>query len=150
MKSVNFEYLRKDWHQFADIAANAELYAHTDPVSSLAKQRMLIEQFVEFAYVYWKLERPYQASLADLLATSEFKQHATPPVITALCLVKEKGNKALHRCEGDHKTALFVLEKTHQIAQWFFLSFSGRDKSEIVPYQEPTLEQLGFKTKGEL
>ena len=150
MQSVNFEYLRKDWDRLADIAANAELYAHTDPVSSLANQRVLIEQFVEISYDCWKLQRPYRASLADLLMASEFKKYATSPVVTALCLVKEKGNKALHRGEGDQRTALFVLEKTYQIAQWFFLSFSGRDESEIMPYQEPTLEQFGVKTKSEL
>ena len=149
MRSVNFEFLRDEWPRLADIAANAELYAHNDPISSLANQRVLIEQFVETAFDKWSLQRPYRAGLADLITASEFKSHTTGSLLIALTLVKEKGNKALHRGEGDQKTAFFVLEKTHQVSQWFHLTFSKQGHSSITPFQQPTLEQLGVKTKGE-
>ena len=47
MKSQNFEFLRGKHSTLADLAGFAEHYAHSDPTSSLIKQRSFVEQAVQ-------------------------------------------------------------------------------------------------------
>ena len=39
MKSMNFEFLRKDWPELANFGGYAEEYAYSDPQSALIKLR---------------------------------------------------------------------------------------------------------------
>ena len=50
MKSQNFEFLRPKRAVLADLACFAERYAHSDPASSLIKQRSFVEQLVIAIY----------------------------------------------------------------------------------------------------
>ena len=50
MKSVNFEFLRHRREVLAELAGFAERYAHTDPASSLIKQRSFAEHVVTAIY----------------------------------------------------------------------------------------------------
>ena len=40
MKSHNFEFLRSDWKELAELGGFAEAYAYADPASALVKLRL--------------------------------------------------------------------------------------------------------------
>ncbi len=56
--SVNFEHLRNQWPELADLGAFAENYAVSDPQSSMVKLRCYIEKIV--GYLYSELHLPVE------------------------------------------------------------------------------------------
>ena len=67
MLSVNFEFLRAARPDLAALGGFAEHYAFNDPASSLAKLRLFAERVAESIYSAFRLPRPYQPNLIDLL-----------------------------------------------------------------------------------
>lgn len=47
MQSVNFEFLRPQWPELADLGGFAESYALSDPASSRIKSRLLAEHLAK-------------------------------------------------------------------------------------------------------
>lgn len=150
MKSLNFEFLRHDWKALASLAGFAEQYAYTDPVTSLSKLRLLGEQIVECIYDKHGLEKPYQASLNDLLNQVGFTDVVPSVVITILHAIRIHGNKAAHSNEGTTQTALWLLKESYKLAQWFYLSYSGGDVSDLKGYVELTFESPIDESKSQL
>ena len=68
MKSLNFEFLRQEWPHLASLAGFAEMYANTDPVSSLIKLRTYTEQIAEVIYEQFGLQ---QKDLEHIVAAHE-------------------------------------------------------------------------------
>nr|MBF4290870.1 hypothetical protein [Vibrio anguillarum] len=70
--SVNFEYLRKDWPELAELGGFAEAYAVSDPQSALVKLRCYVEKIV--GYLYYELRLPVapNASMHDKLISGSF------------------------------------------------------------------------------
>jgi len=150
MKSVNFEFLREQWPQLASLAGLAELYFHTDPVSSLMKLRTYSEQIVEIVYEQLGLQRPFNPNLINLLNDDSFKDSVPQVVVATLHAIRQHGNKAAHRNEGSEKTALWLTQEAHKLGQWLYLSFTGHNKDEIPAFVEPTPEHFGAKSKSQL
>lgn len=51
-QSLNFEMLRSQWPELAELACMAERYVHSDPESSLVKLRNYTEMMVRWLYRY--------------------------------------------------------------------------------------------------
>jgi len=49
-KSHNFEHLRAKWPELAELTTHAELYAVSDPQSSMVKLRCYVEKIVGYLY----------------------------------------------------------------------------------------------------
>ncbi|MFH1614291.1 MAG: DEAD/DEAH box helicase family protein [Planctomycetota bacterium] len=150
MKSVNFEFLRQEWPHIASLAGFAEMYANTDPISSLIKLRTYAEQIVEVVYEQFGLQRPYNPNLINLLNDDSFKESVPQVVVTTMHAIRKHGNIATHRNEGSEKTALWLIEEAHKLGQWLFLSFTGHTKTEIPEYKKPTPEDFGVTSKSQL
>ena len=80
MKSRNFEFLRPRHGVLADLASFAEQYAHSDPASSLIKQRSFVEQIVTLIYELFRLRPPFSDNLNDLMNEESFRQ-SVPEVV---------------------------------------------------------------------
>jgi Domain of unknown function (DUF4145) len=96
VKSQNFEFLRPRRAVLADLAAFAEEYVHSDPASSLIKQRGFVEQAVLAIYDRYGLRLPYSDNLNDLLNSEELKQAVPNVVLQKLHAVRVAGNHAAH------------------------------------------------------
>ncbi len=70
--SVNFEHLRKDWPELAELGAFAEAYAVTDPQSSMVKLRCYVEKIVGYLYRELRLPVLPNASVHDKLTSASF------------------------------------------------------------------------------
>ena len=67
LKSANFEYLRKDWPELAELGGFAEIYTHPDRTGSLVKLRNFAEQVVEYLYYRHGLTKLYQPNLMEVI-----------------------------------------------------------------------------------
>ncbi|MDN3701632.1 hypothetical protein QWY96_13360 [Vibrio artabrorum] len=69
---MNFEHLREQWPELAELGAFAETYAVVDPQSALVKLRCYVEKIV--GYLYQELHLPVapNASMHDKLVSGAF------------------------------------------------------------------------------
>ncbi len=62
-QSLNFEMLRSQWPELAELACMAERYVHSDPESCLVKLRNYTELMVRWLYRQERLPEGIKASL---------------------------------------------------------------------------------------
>ncbi len=96
MKSTNFEFLRPQFRELADLGGFAEAYAANDPSGSLVKLRLFAENLVKAVYSHHQLERSYQSNLNDLLNDDSFKSITPAVILDKIHLLRIKGNHAAH------------------------------------------------------
>src|SRR5947208_1521739 len=96
MQSVNFEFLRTQWPELADLGALAEQYAHPDPESTLVKLRLFAEGLVGWVYHRLRLPRLPQSNFIDLLKGSGFLSAVPGVVVNKLHSLRVHGNRGAH------------------------------------------------------
>lgn len=137
MRSRNFEFLRLKRAVLADLAGFAEQYAHSDPASSLIKQRSFVEQIVTLIYQLFRLRPPYSDNLNDLMNEESFRQSVPEVVQNKLHAVRKGGNHAAHpRRPITTQLSLPCLADLFDIANWFHL-IDGGDRAAVPKYAAP-------------
>ncbi|MCA9678708.1 MAG: DEAD/DEAH box helicase family protein [Myxococcales bacterium] len=154
MKSQNFEFVRSRRAVLADLGGFAESYAHTDPASSLIKQRSIVEQVVNSIFDVYRLRAPYSDNLNDMMNEHEFRD-AVPEVVQGkLHAVRKAGNMAAHprRPSGGRpapqltpQLALERLQQTFEIVLWFHIQVDGGQRKDCPIYDPPA---AGTSTSG--
>lgn len=137
MQSKNFEFLRKARADLAALGGFAEHYAFNDPAGSLAKLRLLAERVVDLVYETFRLPKPYQPNLNDLLNEDAFRTRIPSVVQTKLHALRMHGNKAVHANQGTTPTALAMVREAFDIARWVFVTFDGGQASDIHAFVPP-------------
>lgn len=158
MESRNFEFLREEFHELAELAAFAETYAYSDPVSALVKLRTFAEFLVKAVFAHHRLEFGYQSTLNDLLNDMSFKA-ITPAVIQdKLHLLRIKGNHAAHGTlfkESEAEVPAY-LQEAYDLGRWLMISLLGRPAAVLPRWQllpkvpAETAETLQRKNKAAL
>lgn len=158
MESRNFEFLREDFRELAELAAFAESYAYSDPVSALVKLRTFAEFLVKAVFAHHRLEFSYQSTLNDLLNDYSFKT-ITPGVIQdKLHLLRIKGNHAAHGTLYKQAEAEVpeYLREAHDLARWLVISILSKPSSSLPNWQPipkltaDSVESLRRKNKAVL
>jgi type I restriction enzyme R subunit len=154
MKSQNFEFLRLRRAVLSDLGGFAESYAHSDPASSLIKQRSIVEQIVNAIYDSYRLRVPWSDNLNDMMNEHEFRQ-AVPEVVQGkLHAVRKAGNMAAHprRPSGGRpapqitpQLALERLQETFEVALWFHIQIDGGQRKDSPAFIPPA---AGTVTNG--
>ncbi len=147
MDSKNFEILRIQWPELADLGGFAELYARTDSSSALIKLRTFCEYLVEGIYQLHNLPKLYQPNLFDLLAEDLFKAAVPKVVLDKLHLIRLKGNKAAHGQPTQTETALLCLREAWDLGRWYFVTYGGGSVEECPIFQEPPAIDTKAKLK---
>jgi type I restriction enzyme, R subunit len=138
MKSQNFEFLRPKRAVLADLAAFAERYVHSDPASSLLKQRGFVEHVVTAIYETYRLRPPFSDNLNDLMNAEPFQQSVPEVVQNKLHAVRKAGNHAAHpRRPIMSDLSLDCLYQLFDIARWFYLQVDGGKHSDTPKYVAP-------------
>ena len=151
MKSRNFEFLRPKRAVLADLAGFAEQYAHSDPASSLIKQRGFVEQLVILIYELFRLRPPYSDNLNDLMNEESFRQAVPDVVQNKLHAIRKGGNYAAHpRRPITTQLSLPCLADLFDVARWFHI-LDGGDQAAIPKYAPPSPQvDSATKTKDAL
>ena len=149
MKSSNFEFLRADHRELADLGGFAEAYAHTDPAACLVKLRTFAEFLVKALFSHHRFELTYQSNLNDLLADHSFKAITPAVVQDKLHLIRVKGNHAAHGTlhPTTPEQTIGILKQAFDLAQWFALSIGLKKRDEIPAWQEPLALVADSKAK---
>lgn len=138
MKSRNFEFLRSRSEVLADLAGFAEAYAHSDPASSLIKQRSFVEVAVRAIYVRYGLELPYSDNLNDMMVADAFR-HSVPEVVqNKLHAIRKAGNHAAHpRRPITSVRSLESLRQLHDVARFFHVMIDGGRLEDLPVFLSP-------------
>lgn len=137
VRSLNFEFLRSARPDFAAVGGFAEHYAFTDPASSLAKLRLFAERVTESVYLAFRLRRPYQPNLIDLLNEESFRRVVPAVVQTKLHALRTHGNKAVHANTGNTPTALAMVREAFDIGCWAWLTLDKGAREKLPAFAQP-------------
>lgn len=138
VQSKNFEFLRNARGDLAALGGFAEHYAFNDPASALAKLRLFAERVVDLVYDTFRLPKPYQPNLNDLLNEDAFRSRVPAVVLIKLHGLRMHGNKAVHANQGTTPTALAMVREAFDIARWLFVTFDNGQVGGIPAYTQPT------------
>lgn len=144
MQSQNFEFLRKDFPELANLGGFAECYTFSDPSSALVKLRTFAESLVKSVFAHQRLEIAYQSNLNDLLHDSSFRS-ITPAVIQdKLHILRMKGNKAAHGSleDTEKQEAQRILQDAFDLARWHVLVTKGAPAIQGLRWQPITAESV--------
>lgn len=124
--SPNFGFLGQYDAALVMVAARAEQYFPSDPVTALMKLRqfgeLLAQQLAARTGVYGTVEEP-QAELLTRLR----REGAVPrDVLDLFHDLRRIGNSATHAHQGDHAAAMAALKLARQLAIFFHRTFGDR------------------------
>jgi type I restriction enzyme R subunit len=149
MKSQNFEILRSEWPDLAELGAFAEAYSQADPASALVKLRSFAENLTKDIYRDLQLPKPDQSSLVDLLANHSFAAIVPRVVLDKLHALRIHGNKAAHGEPATARTALWLLQEAFDLGRWLAVEYAKIPVSQLPTFEVPT-RQTDDESKGRL
>ncbi len=138
MESKNFEILRKQWPDLAALGGFAEHYTHSDPASSLIKQRTFIERLADWLSRFHQLMTYPNPNLFDLMNDLQEQKRVPPVVINKLHFVRQLGNKAAHGWVAPASSALDSLRECYDLARWLFVTYGGGRADACPAFVAPT------------
>lgn len=136
MNSINFEILRPEYSELAELGGFAEQYAWPDPSSALVKLRSFVEAMVGYVYRENGIPRPWQPSLNDLINNDSFRSVLPPVVLDKFHAIRIHGNKAAHGETQSTQKALWLLKEAFDLGCWFFIAIGGGRREECPAYLE--------------
>ena len=149
MKSANFEFMRPDWKELADLGGFAEAYAYADPASALVKLRLFAENLTKDLYRDLKLPRPEQANFLDLLKGEPFSSIVPTVVIDKLHALRIHGNKAAHGTPQNSRNALWLIKEAFDLGRWAYIQANKGRPADLPEFTEVP-QAPGADTKGRL
>ncbi|GAB3518551.1 DEAD/DEAH box helicase family protein [Photobacterium alginatilyticum] len=134
---MNFEHLRSQWPNLAELGAYAEAYAVSDPQSSMVKLRCYVEKVV--GYLYHELRLPVlpNANIYDKLTSGAFTSVVDKAILDKFHAVRRGGNKAAHEGYVNQHDALWLLKESYYIGCWLFMAYGDGKLEDCPAYQAP-------------
>ncbi|EIW90052.1 DEAD/DEAH box helicase [Alishewanella agri BL06] len=147
MISTNFEFLRPENDNLANLCALAEAVLYIDPGSTLVRLRSFAEELTKTIYKEELLPRMPQASFYELLKSPVFEDCVSKSLIYQINFIRVKGNDTAHGAEGEIQNAQMALRTAHQLAIYLAVKYYGKDQNQLpgfaeVPDPSKTLIQL--------
>ncbi len=151
MKSTNFEFLRPHYPELADLGGFAELYAHTDPSSSLIKLRQFGENLVADFFMHHRLPRLPRATFIELLRTLGDQALVPAVILDKFHALRIQGNRAVHGVADAAKThhATWILQEALDLAKWVALTLHGDADAAAREFVPPPLPESKGTIKRE-
>jgi type I restriction enzyme R subunit len=141
LRSPNFDYLRPDWPELAELGGFADHYAYPDPMSALVKLRSFAEQFIEYLYYFHGLSKPYQPNLIDLLNEYTFRQAVPEVILAKLHQLRIRGNRAAHGDKMNPVAACEMVRAAYDLGRWLHLTYSKGDGASLPAFRAPSPAQ---------
>lgn len=110
-QSLNFEMLRSQWPELAELACMAERYVHSDPESCLVKLRNYTELMVRWLYRQERLPEGIKANLYDLMNADVFTSMMPEAITMKMDALRIHGNRAAHGGRIKAKDTYWLLKE---------------------------------------
>ncbi len=149
MKSENFEMLRADWPDLADLGGQAERYVFEDPQSALVKLRCFAEKLVGIVYQAWSLPCYPSDKFIDRLQNDAFVSMVDKAIIDKLHAIRKEGNKAVHEGKFGRGSSLWLLKEAHILGSWLLLSTNKGSKKDLKSFVEPRADRPSSSRQAE-
>ena len=148
-KSMNFEHLREQWPELAELGAFAETYAVVDPQSALVKLRCYVEKIV--GYLYQELHLPVapNASMHDKLVSGAFTSVVDKTIADKFHAVRKGGNKAAHEGKVSQHDSIWLLKESYFIGCWLYMAYGDGDIEGCPKFTVPDNSPTGEESKAE-
>ncbi|SDJ58016.1 type I restriction enzyme, R subunit [Ferrimonas sediminum] len=135
--SMNFEHLKPNWPELAELGAFAETYAVSDPQSAMVKLRCYVEKIVGYLFNELRISAEPNANIYDKLCNAEFTSAVDRAILDKFHAVRRGGNKAAHEGHFDQHDALWLLKESYFIGCWLFIAHGGGKLEQCPQYQSP-------------
>ena len=138
MQSLNFEVLRTQYPQLADLGAFAEQYVHSDPEAAVAKLRKYGEALTHAICTHYRLPRS-SATHFELLKNSTFESIVPPDILEKFHAVRRTGNDGVHPSSPavTNGAALSRLKDAHDLAKWWAMLALQSDIESLPAFRTP-------------
>ncbi|MFA9384040.1 MAG: DEAD/DEAH box helicase family protein [Vibrio cyclitrophicus] len=146
---MNFEHLREQWPELAELGAFAETYAVVDPQSALVKLRCYVEKIV--GYLYQELHLPVapNASMHDKLVSGAFTSVVDKTIADKFHAVRKGGNKAAHEGKVSQHDSIWLLKESYFIGCWLYMAYGDGDIKGCPKFTVPDNAPTGEESKAE-
>jgi type I restriction enzyme R subunit len=124
--SHNFWFLARFSPELVEIAARAEKYFNSDPVTSLIWARQFGEYLAQLLAARSGLLVDFNENQISLLARLQRDGRYPSKVINTFHMIRRAGNRAVHQRQGAHDVALDCLRKCRDLGIWFHITFGDR------------------------
>lgn len=135
----NFEFLKNEYPELAELGAIAEELIDTDAASCLTKLRLIAEYIAKDIYFRYFHEKSYEKQI-DLL--KELEPYIDSKYMDVFHIIRKKGNSATHANIGSKENAHILLKYAWALCVWHYVTNCGGDSSFIKPYERPVSRKL--------
>lgn len=146
---MNFEHLRAQWPELAELGAFAETYAVVDPQSALVKLRCYVEKIVGYLYQDLHLPVTPNASMHDKLVSGAFTSIVDKTIADKFHAVRKGGNKAAHEGKVSQHDAIWLLKESYFIGCWFYMAYGDGNIEGCPKFTTPDNAPTGEESKAE-
>lgn len=135
----NFEFLKNEYPELAELGAIAEELIDIDAASCLTKLRLIAEYIAKDIYFRYFHEKSYEKQI-DLL--KELEPYIDSKYMDVFHIIRKKGNSATHANIGSKENAHILLKYAWGLCVWHYVTNCGGDSSLIKPYERPVSRKL--------
>ncbi|CAM4161804.1 DUF4145 domain-containing protein [Serratia nematodiphila] len=138
-QSLNFEMLRSQWPELAELAYMAERYVHSDPESCLVKLRNYTELMVRWLYRQERLPEGIKANLYDLMNADVFTSMMPEAIIMKMDALRIHGNRAAHGGRIKAKDTYWLLKEAYLLGIWLYVRYAHGNVDDCPKFTLPPL-----------
>ncbi len=151
INSQNFEFLRPNNPELADLGGFAEHYAYSDPASALMKLRTYGENLVADFLHHYQIPRQPKDNFLDMLRSIEQQNLAPSVVLNKLHAVRTQGNRAAHGSTDKvtAQIALWILKEAFDLGKWFSLTIHANAVVSSLYFKDPQPDTSKAELKRE-
>ena len=135
----NFEFLKNEYPELAELGTIAEELIDTDAASCLTKLCLIAEYIAKDIYFRYFQEKSYEKQI-DLL--KELEPYIDSKYMDVFHIIRKKGNSATHANIGSKENAHILLKYAWGLCVWHYVTNCGGDSSLIKPYERPVSRKL--------
>ena len=136
----NFEFLKNEYPELAELGVIAEELIDTDAASCLTKLRLITEFIAKDIYFKYFQEKPHYETQIDLL--KELEPYIDSKYMDVFHIIRKKGNSATHANIANKENAHTILKYAWGLCVWHYITNCGGDSSRIIPYERPVSRRL--------
>lgn len=138
-QSLNFEMLRSQWPELAELACMAERYVHSDPESCLVKLRNYTELMVRWLYRQELLPEGIKANLYDLMNADVFTSMMPEAITMKMDALRIHGNRAAHGGRIKAKDTYWLLKEAYLLGIWLYVRYANGNVDDCPKFTLPPL-----------